>query len=45
MTIIIISLQVEYHNVVINVSPIDRGHCLFVPNPKLCLPQVRKNVQ
>ncbi len=35
-------LQVEYHNIVINVSPIDRGHCLIVPYPKLTLPQVRK---
>ena len=26
--------------VIINVSPIDLGHCLLVPQPDSCLPQV-----
>lgn len=26
--------------VLINVSPLEFGHCLFVPDPSLCLPQV-----
>ena len=26
---------------VVNVSPIDRGHVLLVPEPSSCIPQVR----
>ncbi|XP_075998269.1 GDP-D-glucose phosphorylase 1 [Genypterus blacodes] len=26
--------------VIVNVSPLEFGHCLFVPDPSLCLPQV-----
>lgn len=32
--------KVEDHKVIINVSPINYGHCLLIPHPHLCLPQV-----
>lgn len=32
--------QDKRHNVIVNVSPIDVGHVLFVPEPESCLPQV-----
>jgi hypothetical protein len=28
------------HMVMVNISPITHGHCLLVPEPKSCLPQV-----
>ena len=31
---------VKRHMVAVNVSPIDRGHVLLVPEPTSCLPQV-----
>ena len=33
-------MQGKYHHMIVNVSPIDRGHALFVPEPESCLPQV-----
>lgn len=30
----------KHHLVVVNVSPITHGHCLLIPEPKSCLPQV-----
>jgi GDP-D-glucose phosphorylase len=33
-------MQGEGHMIAVNVSPIDRGHVLLVPEPSSCLPQV-----
>ena len=33
-------MQGKHHHMIVNVSPIDRGHALFVPEPESCLPQV-----
>ena len=34
------TMQGKCHHMIVNVSPIDRGHTLFVPEPESCLPQV-----
>ena len=34
------TMQGKCHHMIVNVSPIDRGHALFVPEPESCLPQV-----
>ena len=31
--------------IAVNVSPIDRGHVLLVPEPASCLPQVSENTR
>ena len=35
------SCKLERDIIIINVSPIDRGHCLIVPQVEACLPQVK----
>ena len=34
--------MVKRHMVAVNVSPIDKGHVLLVPEPTSCLPQVNE---
>jgi len=34
-----------HHMVVVNVSPITKCHCLLIPEPKSCLPQVCVHVR
>ena len=33
------------HMIAVNVSPIDRGHVLLVPEPSSCLPQVSTSLE
>ena len=38
-------MQDKRHLIAVNVSPIDRGHVLLVPEPASCLPQVSRLLQ